>query len=183
MKRDAEILMSLLATPEPPALGPQRREAVWPVAEAQRQIDSLVKAAGLSGTGAHMVRSLTLLWHDHLEASHEISQGIHSPDGSFLHGIMHRREPDFGNAAYWFRRVGEHAIYPQLAREVGELLGNSEFKARLIAGDRWNPLAMIDACEAVEVEADDAGDAEFLREVQAVEFRLLLRHFYSAGCD
>ena len=36
---------------------------------------------------------------------------------------------------------------------------------------------MIDACEAVEVEAADPGDAEFLREVQAVEFRLLLQTF------
>lgn len=183
MKRNFEQLSALLATPEPPALGPQRREAVWPLALAQQQIDGQFKAAPLSGSGAQLVRSLALLWHDHLEASHEISQGIHTADGSYLHGIMHRREPDFGNAAYWFRRVGEHAIYPQLAAEVAGLPGTSEFKARLIAGDRWNPLAMIDACEAVEVEAADAGDAEFLREVQAVEFRLLLQHFCTSGCD
>lgn len=183
MKRDDEILMNLLATPEPAALGPQRRDAVWPLAEAQQQIDGRVKAAGLSGTAAQMVRSLALLWHDHLEASHEISQGMHTADGSFLHGIMHRREPDFGNAAYWFRRVGEHAIFPQLALEVGGLPGGSELKARLTAGRRWNPLVMIDACEAVEVEAADPGDAGFLRAVQALEFRLLLQHFSSGGCD
>ncbi len=183
MKRNVELLKALLATPQPPALGPQRREVTWPLAVAHQQIDELVKAALLSGTGAQLVRSLALLWHDHLEASHEISQGIHTADGSYLHGIMHRREPDFGNAAYWFRRVGEHAIYPQLAKEVAGLPASSEFKARLVAGDRWNPLVMIDACEAVEVEADDAGDAEFLREVQAVEFRLLLQHFSSLGRD
>jgi hypothetical protein len=183
MKRDAEILISLLNTPEPPALGPQRRESAWPLAVAQQQIDELVKAAFLSGTGEQLVRSLALLWHDHLEASHELSQGIHTADGSYLHGIMHRREPDFGNAAYWFRRVGEHAIYSQLAREVAGLPGDSEFKARLIAGERWNPLAMIDACEAVEVEAADPGDAEFLRTVQTVEFRLLLQHFRESRCD
>jgi len=183
MKRNAEVLHALLATTEPPALGPQRREAVWPLAVVHRQFDELVQAAPLSGTGAQLVRSLALLWHDHLDASHELSQGIDTPDGSYLHGIMHRREPDFGNAAYWFRRVGEHAIYPQLATEVAALPGDSEFKARLTAGQRWNPLAMIDACEAVEVEAVDPGDAEFLREVQAVEFRLLLQHFSGSGRD
>ena len=36
---------------------------------------------------------------------------------------------------------------------------------------------MIDACEAVDVEAVDAGDEEFLRQVQAIEFRLLLESF------
>lgn len=43
-----------------------------------------------------------------LEASHRISQSDDSAEGSFWHGIMHRREGDFDNAKYWFRRVGAH---------------------------------------------------------------------------
>lgn len=62
--------------------------------------------------------SLAGLWllAGDLEASHEISQSDHSPEGSFWHGIMHRREGDFGNAKYWFRRVGRHEVLDQLVR-------------------------------------------------------------------
>ncbi|MCC6695925.1 MAG: hypothetical protein IT365_09890 [Candidatus Hydrogenedentes bacterium] len=48
------------------------------------------------------------LYVDDLERSHVLSQGIDDSTGSFWHGIMHRREGDFSNSHYWFRRVGTH---------------------------------------------------------------------------
>ncbi|GAA5509783.1 hypothetical protein [Novipirellula caenicola] len=53
-----------------------------------------------------------------LDRSHRISQDIDEKEGSFWHGIMHRREGDFSNAKYWFRRVGKHPVITQLA-EIG----------------------------------------------------------------
>ncbi len=48
------------------------------------------------------------LYIDELDRSHTISQGISNATGSFWHGIMHRREGDFGNSHYWFNRTGFH---------------------------------------------------------------------------
>lgn len=54
------------------------------------------------------------LYVDDLDRSHAISQGIENPAGSFWHGIMHRREGDFWNSHYWFRRVGKHPAMKQI---------------------------------------------------------------------
>jgi hypothetical protein len=48
------------------------------------------------------------LYVDELDRSHRISQGASDSTGSFWHGIMHRREGDFSNSHYWFRKTGHH---------------------------------------------------------------------------
>lgn len=55
------------------------------------------------------------LYVDELDRSHSISQQIHDADGSYWHGIMHRREGDFSNSHYWFRQTGNHhPVYGQI---------------------------------------------------------------------
>ncbi|MGV3616159.1 MAG: hypothetical protein ACO1SV_12565 [Fimbriimonas sp.] len=48
------------------------------------------------------------LWYyaDDLDRSHSVSQEILTPEGSYWHGMIHRREGDFSNAKYWFRNAG-----------------------------------------------------------------------------
>ena len=48
------------------------------------------------------------LFVDDLDRSHAISQEMPDATGSFWHGIMHRREGDFSNSHYWFRKAGVH---------------------------------------------------------------------------
>lgn len=43
---------------------------------------------------------------DDLPTCHRICQDIPTPLGSAWHAIMHRREGDFSNSLYWWRRVG-----------------------------------------------------------------------------
>lgn len=54
------------------------------------------------------------LYVDGLHESHRISQNMPGATGAFWHGIMHRREGDFGNAKHWFHQAGDHPVLETL---------------------------------------------------------------------
>ena len=114
---------------------------------------------------ANCLRSALLLWNDALEESHVISQSIGSQTGSYLHGIMHRREPDYGNSKYWFNRVGEHELFAELGPVAEQVLPG--FKSP------WDPYVFIDQCEAAARTSAGEDHVEALRRMQLEEMRLL----------
>lgn len=93
-----------------PAVGPGRANVdVVAIRTAfQRVADTL----RLTGHHRNCLEAGILLLWDHLDESHQISQTMEGQGtprtADYWHGIMHRREPDAGNAAWWFRRVGSH---------------------------------------------------------------------------
>ncbi len=174
---------SLLATPEPADLGPAPHAGASSQTQINVALDRLLGDSGLTAERRDLVRALVLLWHDHLEAAHELAQSVEDRDGSFVHAIMHRREPDYANAKYWFRRAGSHPGYPAIADRVAALLdtsGEPELRQRLISRGQWDPFAFVDACE--EASRQPAGDKQYrlLREVQRIEFETLLEYLLGA---
>jgi hypothetical protein len=98
------------------------------------------------------------------DQSHAISQDIGTAEGSFWHGIMHRQEPDPENAAYWFRRVGQHPLFPRL-RDRAEELG-------LPMKNAWDPFRFIDFCERAR-QMPGSTDEQLAKAVQLAEWQLL----------
>lgn len=166
-----------IATPELPSLGPQGRRGTRNAEELQQTLTTFFDTHRTPAARRDLLRSAALLWHDHLDASHSISQGIETRDGSWLHGIMHRREPDYGNAKYWFRRVGQHPAFADLAERVAEALRPTagELAARLIEHGEWQPFAFVDECERAAAGSDETLRQQ-LQTVQALEWEALVKH-------
>jgi len=147
--------------------------ALAPVFEAlppERALEALVvrSAAGPEARAA-IERALTVpcfaanpaaaaalwLYADELDRSHTLSQSLHTATGSFLHGIMHRREGDFGNSQYWMAQARQHPVWDDLPG--------------------YEPRAFIRAVEART--ADDAA----LVAVQRTEWNAVLAHALRHG--
>ncbi len=123
------------------------------------------KAADLFPGARAPEAALSGLWlyFSCLDESHSLSQEIGTTEGSFWHGIMHRQEPDPGNAAYWFRRLGPHPIFPALGEEA---------KPHLKTGGAWDPFAFIDYCEAAR-QAPGSERERIALKIQRAEWQLL----------
>ena len=170
-------LHALITQPGPAALGPESRSGTLSQADLNRTLEELFRLHKRPKQ-AELIRALLLLWHDHLDASHVISQGIENPDGSLVHGIMHRREPDYWNSQYWFRRVGHHPCFADLARRVNELPAvDAVLATQLMPRDIWDPFAFVDAVAAVADKPQSDGRHQQLRAVQQAETEAALDYF------
>ncbi|HEU0008739.1 MAG TPA: hypothetical protein VFT34_02875 [Verrucomicrobiae bacterium] len=175
--KTSDPFASLLATPEPPDLGPGPRAGVLPLQPLQVAIDAAFEKQPAPQLERQAARGLVLLWHDHVDAAHEIVQHIETAEASYVHAILHRREPDYSNAKYWFRRVRQHPCYEPLAKAAETILqasGAGALAPKLLPGGKWDAFAFVDACEEAATGQSDAKIAGALRKVQATEFSLLL---------
>jgi hypothetical protein len=174
------VVAELLAEQRVPPLGPGTPNAAVREALQAATVDRLFAGATVTDRAmANACRSALWLYHDFLDESHTISQSIATTTGSYWHGIMHRREPDFGNAAYWFRRVGEHPVFPHVAEAARAIVAESAGLNRAAAiadWDAWDPFAFIGLCEACYYSPGPDHDA--CRRIGLAEWRILFDYCY-----
>ena len=173
------VCQSVISRDEPNELGPgtpdrgrldQLRELNTAAIFSDRQVTDRDMAACC----------LSALWlrHNFLEESHKISQDIGTATGSYWHGIMHRREPDFSNAKYWFRRVGEHTIWPDLNEQVKSLVEPQPLddSSQYLAGQSdWDAFRFVDLCQA---SIAGRANESLCRQIAELEWQMLFDHCY-----
>lgn len=117
------------------------------------------------------------LWHDWLEESHAVSQGLHGPSGSFWHAIMHRREGDFGNAKYWYARCADHPVLPSLNAQGSAILNPLPADKSLLrlTATGWNAGAFVDLVAQLHDQPSDPRHAVAVA-LQRLEWRVLFNH-------
>ena len=96
-----------------------------------------------------LVRGGLLYAIDAIHEAHTFFQDAPGDLGAYWHGVMHRREGDFDNARYWFRRAGELPIAGTLHAEAARV---SPLMARQTT---WDAYALTGECEQTAHGAEE----------------------------
>ena len=163
------VIKDLFYTNSLPSLGSEKRNDSFDLTKCEDLIENALEFTSTEQQA--LIRSALLLWHDHLEASHEISQCLNSKDGCFLHALMHRREPDFPNAKYWLNRTGQYKAYSEIAKRSKILLKEGNLP-KLFTGE-WNPYAMVDS---VEHAKPNTQTYKTLQKIQQIEMEIFIEN-------
>lgn len=186
----APALAELIDWQHPPLLGPGKpNQAAYKALNALNLERSFAPSAVRDRDMALGCLAGLWLFHNYLDESHRISQDIDTTSGSYWHGLMHRREPDFDNAKYWFRRVGSHPIFPILCASTSSAVNRlrsgavplpegsiSDATRFLETQEAWDPFAFIDLCS--KSLGSNSADELLCRQIQLTEWIFLFGHCF-----
>jgi hypothetical protein len=157
---------------DPHAYGPEVARALALDGDGERLM-ALAKPQCSSEAAREMIRGLSApqpalaglyLYFGCWDDAHETAQAVETREGSYWHAIVHRQEPDAGNAGYWFRQVGAHPIFAALRARAAEI--------GFDPGPAWSPTAFVDYCEQARTQPGSEMERR-AREVQRAEWQLL----------
>lgn len=105
---------------------------------------------------------------DEIGDAHRLIAEASSDSASYWHGMIHRREGDFENARYWYRRTGRHPAFADLQQRGSSL--SSDVAAQM----DWDPYLLTGLCErAAYGEPNDS-----LVALQKMEFEVMFDYVW-----
>jgi hypothetical protein len=110
------------------------------------------------------------LYFSCFEEAHSLVEKCETTEGELWHAILHRQEPDSGNAAYWFRKAGTHPAFPQIAQAAVKVLHRIP-KAEFRTG-KWDPFAFVAFCDRAR-EQPDSPQMQAAIEIQRAEWQVM----------
>ncbi|MEZ2414036.1 hypothetical protein ACA086_03670 [Muriicola sp. E247] len=70
-------------------------------------------------------KTLQSLWWDakgDWDKAHDIVDQLNTPEATWIHAYLHRKEGDLWNAGYWYNRAGRPKSSKSLKEEFAEIL-------------------------------------------------------------
>ncbi len=145
----------------------------WELPRRIREADQAAIVGNRTVTDGNLFELLRgLLYYavDDLDAAHRIFQDEKSDLGSYCHGMLHRREPDFDNARYWFRRAGRLPFFQKLHGIA------AEHSADMARQSTWDPYLFTGECEQARHGAFEK--TEELGKLQRAELDAVLAYLW-----
>lgn len=136
-----DVLQAIVAANVPGLGAGPVNPAIKNVLEADASLTS--DSTAISSDHQSALRSALWLLAGDLGRSHQISQDLSTPLGSFWHGVMHRREADYHNAKYWFYKCPKLGFFERLKT----LVDNDPLASPLARGTTWDPFEFVDQCQ------------------------------------
>jgi hypothetical protein len=80
------------------------------------------------------------------DASHDLTNDDESPEGCYLHAIIHRIEPNPANSAYWWRQLGHHPLFTRVHAAARTILEQTPVRGWQLK-PAWDPYLFNEWCE------------------------------------
>lgn len=161
MKRHSEFIDRLFAHDDLLRKLQPSEPAHVPLLQRLRAADEATLLGGREPADSAMValvRGGLLYALDSLAEAHVVFQETPGDLGAYWHGMVHRREGDFDNARYWFRRAGALPVFAEMHRAAGEV------SADMARQTMWDPYLFTGQCEQCRF-----GASELERELSALQ--------------